>query len=152
MSPTPGPGRSPGGGDGNPLQCSCLQNPTDRGAWRAPVHGVTQVRHDWSDLARTWVLPAEAENGKHWPQDCVLYRTRQWHPRQPEDQEVRWWGSFTEQHCVGESEGGSGASGRGWQAMGSAVQRWSAVRSSLGQPVLQHTLFPEAPSLVLQAF
>ena len=31
-----------GEGDGTPLQCSCLENPTDRGAWWATVHGVTQ--------------------------------------------------------------------------------------------------------------
>ena len=36
----PGVGRSPGGGNGNPLQYSCLENPMDRGAWRATVHGV----------------------------------------------------------------------------------------------------------------
>ena len=35
-----GLGRSPGGGHGNPLQYSCLENPMDRGAWRAPVCGV----------------------------------------------------------------------------------------------------------------
>ena len=35
----PGSGRSFGGGDGNPLQYSCLQNPMDRGAWQATVHG-----------------------------------------------------------------------------------------------------------------
>ena len=34
---TPGSGRSPGGGHGNPLQCSCLENPMDRGAWWAMV-------------------------------------------------------------------------------------------------------------------
>ena len=34
----PGSGRSPGGGHGNPLQHSCLENPMDRGAWRATVH------------------------------------------------------------------------------------------------------------------
>ena len=33
------PGRSPGEGDGNPVQCSCLENPMNRGAWRATVHG-----------------------------------------------------------------------------------------------------------------
>ena len=38
----PGSGRSPGGGNGNPLQYSCLENPMDRGAWRAAVHGVTK--------------------------------------------------------------------------------------------------------------
>ena len=42
----PGLGRSPGGGHGNPLQYSCLENPTDRGAWRAAVHQVTKSRHD----------------------------------------------------------------------------------------------------------
>ena len=34
--------RSPGGGNGNPLQYSCLESPVDRGAWRATVHGVTE--------------------------------------------------------------------------------------------------------------
>ena len=40
MGLIPGSGRSPGGGDGNPLQSSCLQNPMDRGAWQATVHRV----------------------------------------------------------------------------------------------------------------
>ena len=38
----PGLGKSPGGGYGNPLQYSCLENPVDRGSWRAAVHGVTK--------------------------------------------------------------------------------------------------------------
>ena len=38
----PGSGRSPGGGHGNPLQYSCLENPMDRGAWQSTVHGVTK--------------------------------------------------------------------------------------------------------------
>ena len=38
----PGWGGSPGEGDGNPLQCSCLENPMDRGAWWATVHGVAK--------------------------------------------------------------------------------------------------------------
>ena len=37
-----GSGRSPGGGNGNPLQYSCLENPTGRGACQATVHRVTQ--------------------------------------------------------------------------------------------------------------
>ena len=37
-----GLGRSSGGGHGNPLQYSCLENPKDRGAWQATVHGVTK--------------------------------------------------------------------------------------------------------------
>ena len=47
----PGLGKSPGEGNGNPLQCSYLENPRDRGAWWAAVYGVAQVGHDWSDLA-----------------------------------------------------------------------------------------------------
>ena len=39
----PGWGRSPGGGLANPLQYSCLENPMDRGAWRATVHGVKEL-------------------------------------------------------------------------------------------------------------
>ena len=39
-------GRSPGEGNGNPLQYSCLENPMDRGTWRATVHGVTRVGHN----------------------------------------------------------------------------------------------------------
>ena len=38
----PGLGRSPGEGNGNPLQYSCLENPVDRGAWWATVHKVTK--------------------------------------------------------------------------------------------------------------
>ena len=38
----PGSGRSPGGGNGNPLPYSCLENSMDRGAWQAAVHGVTE--------------------------------------------------------------------------------------------------------------
>ena len=44
-----GLGRSPGGGHGNPLQCSCLENPMDRGAWRATVHGVTESQTQLND-------------------------------------------------------------------------------------------------------
>ena len=42
LGSVPGSGRSPGGGHGNPLQCSCLENPMDRGAWRAAVRGVAK--------------------------------------------------------------------------------------------------------------
>ena len=41
----PGLGRSPAGGNGNPLRYSCLENPIDRGAWQATVHGVAK---SWS--------------------------------------------------------------------------------------------------------
>ena len=45
----PGLGRSPGGGHGNPLQYSCLENAMDGGAWRATVHGVTKSQTQLSD-------------------------------------------------------------------------------------------------------
>ena len=45
-----GLGRSPGEGNGNPLQYSCLGNPMDRGVWRATVHGVTKSWRRLSDF------------------------------------------------------------------------------------------------------
>ena len=42
MGLIPGLGRSPGGGNGNPFQYSCLEEPMDRGAWQATVHRVAQ--------------------------------------------------------------------------------------------------------------
>ena len=44
LSLIPGSGRSPGGGNGNPLQYSRLENPMDREAWQATVHGVAKSR------------------------------------------------------------------------------------------------------------
>ena len=46
----PGLGRSPGEGNGNPLQYSCLENSIDRGAWRATVHGVAKSRTQLRDF------------------------------------------------------------------------------------------------------
>ena len=46
----PGLGRSPGEGNGYPLQYSCLENPMDRGAWQATVHGVTKSRTRLNDF------------------------------------------------------------------------------------------------------
>ena len=65
MGSIPGSGRSPTGGHGNPLQYSCLENPIDRGGWRAMAHRVaksltqvkrlnmhiTQASATWFDLA-----------------------------------------------------------------------------------------------------
>ena len=42
----PGLGRSSGEGNGTPLQYSCLENPMNRGAWQATVHGVARAGHD----------------------------------------------------------------------------------------------------------
>ena len=57
----PGLGRSPGGGQDNPLQYSCLENPMDRGAWQATVHGVTESRTQLK-LLSTHEVPKVAAN------------------------------------------------------------------------------------------
>ena len=57
MGSTPGLGRYPGGGHGNPLQYSCLDNPVDRGAWQTTVHEVTEL--DMTDA--TWHSTAQSE-------------------------------------------------------------------------------------------
>ena len=50
----PGSGRSPGEGNGNPLQYSCLENPMDRGAWQATVHGVAKSQTRMSNFTFTF--------------------------------------------------------------------------------------------------
>ena len=47
----PGSGKSPGEGNGNPLQYSCLENPMEGGAWWAMVHGVAKSRTGLSDFS-----------------------------------------------------------------------------------------------------
>ena len=49
----PGSGRSPGEGNGNPLQDSCLENPMDREVWWATVHGVAKSRSRLSELTHS---------------------------------------------------------------------------------------------------
>ena len=49
LGSVPGSGRSPGEGKGNPLQYSCLENPMDRGAWWATVHGVAKSQTGLND-------------------------------------------------------------------------------------------------------
>ena len=58
----PGSGRSPGGGHGNPLQDSCLENPMDRGAQQATAHGVTE---SWTQLKQLSLhAPSEQLQGQ----------------------------------------------------------------------------------------
>ena len=61
----PGWGRSPGGGHGNPLQYSCLENPMDRGAWLATVHGVTKSQTRLKQLStHTSVYQLKGESNR----------------------------------------------------------------------------------------
>ena len=57
----PGSGRSPGERNGNPLQYSCLENPMDRGAWQATVHGVAKSRTRLSNF--TYLLTYASHQG-----------------------------------------------------------------------------------------
>ena len=70
MGSIPVSGRSPGGGNHNPLQYSSLGNPTDRGAWQAAVHGVAR---SW-----TWQITFEEEGGgevlSNWDINCMAYK------------------------------------------------------------------------------
>ena len=60
MSLSPGLGRSPGGGNGNPLQYSCLGNSTSRGAWQATVHGCKE-----SDMTEQWSTHTHTHTHTH---------------------------------------------------------------------------------------
>ena len=53
---SPGLGRPPGEGNGNPLQYSCLENPTGGGAWWATVHGATKSQRRLSDFTSTLLI------------------------------------------------------------------------------------------------
>ena len=62
----PGSGKSPGEGNGNPLQYSCLENPMERETWQATVHGVAKSQTRLSDFTFFHFMTKEAriDNGK----------------------------------------------------------------------------------------
>ena len=85
----PGSGRFPGGGHGNPLQYSCLENAMDRGAWWATVHGVTKSQTQpmttnvWGEGLRAGTAGPRGHSG--WgssPQPVPAVRLRQTAPGQ----------------------------------------------------------------------
>ena len=59
----PGSRRSPGEGNGNPLQYYCLENPMDRGAWQATVYGIAKSRTQLSDF--TNLTPKATRKGRN---------------------------------------------------------------------------------------
>ena len=67
MVSVPGLGRSPGGAHGKPLQYSCLENPTDRGAWKATVHRVTHSRTWLKRLSSSIHNPGNQADGPSSP-------------------------------------------------------------------------------------
>ena len=68
----PGLGRSPGEGNGNPLQYSCLENPMDRGAWQATVHGVAKSQTQVSDFTHTHTHKPAGGDCSHESKRCLL--------------------------------------------------------------------------------
>ena len=69
----PGLGRSSGKGNGNPLQYSCLENPIDREAWQATVHGVARVGHDLATKPELGRLPGGGDaQGKSFTVEEVM--------------------------------------------------------------------------------
>ena len=62
LGSSPGLGRSPGEGNGNPLQYYCLENPMDRGAWWATVYGVAKSRTRLSDFAFLYPKQKRTQN------------------------------------------------------------------------------------------
>ena len=100
----PGSGRCLGEGNGNPLQYSCLENPMDRGAWRATFHGVARVLHDratntqysWGKLMEAGPL-AQVHTGAEWQSGC---RTAGgWKGGLPHDDRSRTW-TYPSPICV----------------------------------------------------
>ena len=76
----PGLGRSPGGGHGNPLQYSCLENPMDRGAWWATVHRVAESD---TTLWMRWAQPAKNRGRGHGRHDTDWNRCSSPSPNLP---------------------------------------------------------------------
>ena len=71
-------GRSPGEGNSNPLQYSCLENPVDRGAWQATVHGVAKSQTILSDFTSLHLRGArDSHNGEKLRQGCTPHEQQQ---------------------------------------------------------------------------
>ena len=77
----PGLGRSLGEGNGNPLQYSCLENPMDRGAWQATVHGTARVRHN---LATEPPPPCHPSPDLHYQKSLRNFNLIKWGHRKPQ--------------------------------------------------------------------
>ena len=69
LGSVPGLGRSPGEGNDNPLQYYCLENPMDRGAWQATVHGVAKSQTRLSDF--TFLSLVTFCDNLHWVLNCL---------------------------------------------------------------------------------
>ena len=90
----PGSGRSPGEGNGNPIQYSCLGNPMDRGAWWATIHEVAKSQIWLSDWAHVFVC---AHTHTHTPvqplspESCLFVMTQSFSVLSPDSSEKWRW-------------------------------------------------------------
>ena len=111
----PGLGRSPEGGHGNPPQYSCLENPTDRGAWQAQSTGSQRVGHDGSDLAQGvlwWAvvksLPASAgdkvQEGSLVPEEPPCQGQLRQCAKTTEPASCSYWKPVCSRACKGQQE------------------------------------------------
>ena len=87
-----GSGRSPGGGHGNPLQYSCLENPMDRGVWQATGHGVaksrTQLKWISRQVGRDITLPTKVRLVKVMVFPVVMYGCESWTVKKAEHRRI----------------------------------------------------------------
>ena len=69
-----------GEGNGNPLQCSCLENPRDGGAWQAAVYGVTQSRTRLKWLSSSSIITISLHSISNNPEECSSLSSHVFHP------------------------------------------------------------------------
>ena len=86
LGSVPGLGIPPGGGHGNPLQYPCLENPMDRGAWRATVHGVlkSQTRRNRLNSSTVWMFGRQKAS-KLAETPNPVFPSQPYNPRPPSD-------------------------------------------------------------------
>ena len=127
MGLIPGSGRSPGGGNGNPLQYSCLENPMDRGAWQATIYGVAKSQKQLSNWVILWFR--RNIDSFRWPKYVShIYLVFIHSSRFPKPLELpKWWEQ--QRSCVMLVRWGLVASGanpviRGSHPLDSRIPRW----------------------------
>ena len=124
MGLVPGSGRSPGGAHGNPLQYSCLENPMDRGAWWAAVHGAAQSQTG---------LKLHSTHANFGGFDCpVQYAELPWpgikpRPRAVEAPRFNHWTTREVRICISnnspeDAEGADSGIAWGWGRRGESIQ------------------------------
>ena len=130
----PGSERCPGGGHGNPLQCSCLENPTDGGAWRATVHGVAKSR-----TRLKWISTHAHKQLKAWV--CKEFGSHCW----PDSSEIV--AIFENRNPFSKTKGKAWTINTAKFVLTSKSERWfSLLVFSLQHPITDKALLMKIPS------